>query len=112
MLTDCKESVVREVNLIKAHVTQIGEIPKHAEEAIAYAAKEISRIGATPKQLQSFRRLVARLIGYRLARMDKRKGGTKKHLDLYNTIRAGLLRKGFAEKDLRQLSAGITERVG
>ena len=112
LLTDCKESVAREVGLIKIHVTQIGEIPEHAKEAIAYAAEKVSCIGATPKQLQSFRRLVARLIGYRLARMDERERSAKKHLDLYSNIRVGLLRKGFAENCLRQLSAGVTERVG
>ena len=112
LLTDRKESVVREVSLIEVHVTQIGETPERAKEAIAYAAKEVSCIGTTPKQLQSFRRLVARLIGYRLARMDERERSAKKHLDLYSNIRVGLLRKGFAENCLRQLSAGVTERVG
>lgn len=112
LLTDCKESPAREVGLIEIHVTQIGEIPGRAEKAIVYAAEKVSCIGATPKQLRSFRRLVARLIGFRLARMDKRERSAKKHLDLYNIIRAGLLRKGFTEEDLRQLSAGVTERVG
>ena len=112
MLTDCKESVDREAGLIGVHIIRIGEEPKRSREAITYAAKEISCIGATPKQLQSFRRLVARLIGYRLARMDKRERSAKKHLDLYSIIRAKLLRKGFAKEDLRRLSAGISERVG
>lgn len=108
---DCTK-LSREIDLLRSHVTAVGVDPRHAREAISFAAEEIRCMDIPPKQRQSWRRLVARLIGFRLARMDKRKKSAKKHHDLYNIIRAGLLRKGFAEKDLRQLSAGVTERVG
>jgi hypothetical protein len=102
----------QEVHQLEMHVAAIGIEPKRASDAIAYAAKELTREFDIPHgQLKVLRRIVARLIAYRLARITGRICIAEKNLKRYDALLDDLIRDGVSKESIEQLSRGITIRL-
>ena len=106
-----QELLEEEASLIRASVKALSAEPERAKGAVTHAAEEIVRLSLPNGQKNLTRRLMARLIAYRLARLDGNEALTSKHYKQFDILRGKLIRKGVSEDDLRQAAIGVTKQI-
>jgi hypothetical protein len=106
-----KELIEREASRIKTSVKAMGANPDRAKEAIIQATKGIVHLDLPNGQESLARRLMARLIAFRLARLDGNERLANRHDKQFDILREKLIRKGVPEDELRNVTIDVTKQI-